>query len=152
LTLLAVIVRRVVEARRQSALNPFNPNPYSHNPRHSNTNNNNYPYNSPNASARNSIMNLTTKENALKAIADGAQSPDNTAASPVAMMAMARTPALAPPTADEEKGVFLREKEKRGESTRLDGRPARKTSVLGRSVGLLARLRCWGRVRRRERR
>jgi hypothetical protein len=137
-----VIVRRVVESRRQSALHPFNQTPY--NPSSSNPYANPKP--SPNTSTRTSIMNLT-KENALKAA--GAGSPVATGT----MVAMARTPALPPQSeiVDNEKAeAGLR----KGESTRLDGRPVRRKSILGRGVGVLAGLRCWGgkRGRRKGRR
>ena len=137
-----VIVRRVIESRRQSHLHPFNPNPLT-------TTLNPY---SPNTSNRTSIMNLT-KENALKAAAGGG----GVRLSPLAgdghsatMVAVARTPALARPTGrgEEEKQAGGRVK---GESTRLDGRPNRRKSILGRGVGSLARFRCWGGGRGRRR-
>ena len=85
-------------------------------------------------------MNLT-KENALKAASGGGDKDT--------MVAIARTPALLRPTTaenvDEEKRMMV----KKGESTRLDGRPVRKRSVLGKGVSILGKLKCWGRTRRR---
>lgn len=85
-------------------------------------------------------MNLT-KENALQAAAGGG---DNDT-----MVASARTPALLRPATaenvDEEKRMML----KKGESTRLDGRPVRRKSILGKGVSKLGKLKCWGKTRQR---
>ncbi|KAF7508404.1 hypothetical protein GJ744_009257 [Endocarpon pusillum] len=120
----ALIVRRVIEARRQCQINPINPSLY----------------NSANTSARTSIMNLT-KENALKAAAGGGDNDTR--------VAMARTPALLRPTTAEYVDAEKRMMVKKGESTRLDGRPVRRRSILGKGVSILGKLKCWGKTRRR---
>lgn len=128
----ALIVRRVVEARRQALLNPCNPSPFkpsSESNAHSTI---------PATESRTSIMNLTRK-NALQAAAG--QPGDQRATH----ITMAPTPPLA------RAGTAGRDAEKvaptlrKGESTRLDG--GRKKSVLGRGAGALGRLRCWRRSR-----
>lgn len=85
-------------------------------------------------------MNLT-KENALKAAAGGG---DNDT-----MVASVRAPALLRPTTaenvDGEKRMML----KKGETTRLDGRPVRRRSILGKGVSILGKLKCWGKTRGR---
>lgn len=85
-------------------------------------------------------MNLT-KENALKAAAGRG---DNDT-----VVAIATKPALLRPTTaenvDEEKRMMV----KKGESTRLDGRPVRRRSIFGRGASMLGKLKCWGKTRRR---
>jgi hypothetical protein len=82
-------------------------------------------------------MNLT-KENALKAASGALPSPSTT--TNTNSNSVARTPTLARPTPTEEEKAYVR-KEK-GQSTRLDGRPDRRKSVLGRAFGGFRRLRC----------
>lgn len=88
-------------------------------------------------------MHLNSKETALKVAAGQS---GGGAAGGGSNLALARTPPLAPPSLEEDQALALQEKAKKGESTRLDGRPVRRGgSILEKARGWLGPFWCWGR-------
>jgi hypothetical protein len=187
-----VIVRRVTEARRLALVKPLDANPVGVISAAA----------SPagvTASNRTSIMNLTTKKDALKAVGAPSQpnrtstngsdpANDRTGPQPAhPTVSFSQTPTLASPSSrlsnananansnssksktakfaaihpsvpstpalsaamtrqmlDEKTGYPPPPPSRRkGEHTRLDGRPTRRKSMMGRAAGGLAKLKCW---------